>query len=103
MDIIINGSLNSKGDPNGVVDAPKSSLFYKTGSFYKINYTGSYSTNWQNVFVRSFGIPNFAVTVEDLKIQAVETGSFFYVKTTNEGNLQGWVLLANKTPFIPSK
>ena len=92
MDIILKASLDSKGNPNGVIDAPKAALFYKTGSFYKINYSGSNSTNWEQVYINSLGISSFAVTLEDIRVQTVETGSFLYLKTTNIGNLYGWVL-----------
>jgi len=66
MSIIINRSLDAYGNPNGVIDAPKAALFYKTGSFYKINYSGSNSTNWEQVYVKTIGYPQFAISEQDL-------------------------------------
>lgn len=100
MDIILTTSVGPNGDPNGAIDAPKSALFYKSGSFYKINYSGSSSHNWQNVYLKNMSIPSYARTSEDVNLQASNTGSFLYLKTTNGGNSNGWILLSNKRPTI---
>jgi hypothetical protein len=100
MSIIIKNTIGIYGDPNNILDGPKGSQFYKTGSFYKINYSGSVASGWENVYFQKFGIPTYAITSEDASLNQTATGSFLYLKTTKIGNKNGWKLLANKSPTI---
>ena len=100
MSIIIRNTVGYYGDPNNVLDGPKGSQFYKTGSLYKINYSGSVASGWENLYFQQLGIPTYAITSEDLSLDQTATGSFLYVKTTKIGNKNGWTLLANKSPLI---
>ena len=100
MNIILNASIGPDGNPNGIIDAPKSALFYKSGSFYSINYSGSDSPNWDRVYFQSFRNSKYYLTDRDIGLTDAATGSFLYLKTTNSKNLNGWLLLGNKQPFI---
>jgi len=100
MSIIIRNTAGYFGDPNNVLDGPKGSQFYKTGSFYKINYSGSVASGWEDVYFKQLGIPTYSITSEDLALNQINTGSFLYVKTTKIGNKNGWKLLSNKSPTI---
>lgn len=92
MSLIFDESIPPTGNPEGILDGPNGTQFYKTGSFYSINYTGS----WENVYFQQYKLGGYYLTNEDIAIMTVATGSFLYVKTTNVGNLNGWVLLSNK-------
>ena len=100
MSIIIRNTIGYFGDPNNVLDGPKGSQFYKTGSLYKINYSGSVASGWENLYFQQLGIPTYSITSEDLSLNQISTGSFLYVKTTKIGNKNGWTLLSNKSPLI---
>ena len=100
MSIIIRNTAGYFGDPNNVLDGPEGSQFHKTGSIYKINYSGSVASGWEDVYFKQLGIPTYAITSEDLALNQTDTGSFLYVKTTNIGNKNGWKLLSNKSPLI---
>ena len=100
MSIIIRNTVGYYGDPNNVLDGPKGSQFYKTGSLYKINYSGSVASGWENLYFQQLGIPTYSITSEDLSLNQISTGSFLYVKTTKIGNKNGWTLLSNKSPLI---
>lgn len=100
MSIIIKNTVGFYGDPNNVLDGPKGSQFYKTGSFYKINYSGSLAAAWEDVYFQKFGIPTYSITSEDVSLNQTATGSFLYLKTTKIGNKSGWKLLSNKSPTI---
>lgn len=100
MSIIVINTAGYFGDPNNVLDGPKGSQFYKTGSFYKINYSGSLASGWQNVNFVPFNVSGYYLTDEDIKLTNPDTGSFLYVKTTKVGNKNGWKLLSNKSPFV---
>ena len=56
MSIIIRNTTGYFGDPNNVLDGPKGSQFHKTGSFYKINYSGSVASGWEDVYFKQFGM-----------------------------------------------
>ena len=100
MSIIVINTAGYFGDPNNVLDGPEGSQFYKTGSIYKINYSGSVASGWEDVYFQPLGIPTYAITSEDLSVGQTGTGSFLYVKTTKIGNKNGWTLLSNKSPFL---
>ena len=100
MSIIIRNTVGYYGDPNNVLDGPKGSQFYKTGSLYKINYSGSVASGWEDVYFQQLGIPTYSITSEDLSLNQISTGSFLYVKTTKIGNKNGWTLLSNKSLLI---
>jgi hypothetical protein len=100
MSIIVYDNPSFDGDPNGSIDGPKGSQFYKTGSFYKINYSGSIPSGWQDVYFQPFNIQGYYLTNDDVKLINQSTGSFLYVKTTGTGSKTGWSLLSTKSPFI---
>ena len=100
MSIIVYSNPVTDGNPNGAIDAPKGAQFYKTGSFYKINYSGSLASGWQNVNFVPFNVSGYYLTDEDIKLLNPDTGSFLYVKTTAMGSKTGWTLLSNKSPFV---
>ena len=100
MNIILNASIGPDGNPNGIIDAPKAALFYKIGNVYSINYSGSNSPNWDIVYFQSFRNSKYYLTDEDIGLTVTDTGSFLYLKTTNSKNLNGWLFLGNKRPFI---
>lgn len=102
MSVFINRAPPVSGDPNGVIYAPKDALFFKSGSFYKINYSGSYGNDWQNLFFKKSVYSKYFYTLLDTAlIKKIDTGSYLYVKTTNELSNTGWKLVSNKSPLQP--
>ena len=99
-DVVIYDKPPANGNPNGVIDAPKGSLFFKKGSFYKINYSGSNSTDWKNLYFQPYNIPSYFLTDDDVQLIIPDTGSYLYNKTTESGIFTGWVFLSNKSPFF---
>lgn len=93
-DVIITASPDPMGNPNGIFDGPKNSKFYKTGSFYKINYYEG--DGWQDVYFKEFGYSDIYLNSDDTAIMNSYTGSYLYVKTTGKGTKTGWVLSAEK-------
>lgn len=102
MSLVLLSNLPPDGNPNGLIDGPKGTQFYKTGSFYKINYTGSVPSGWQDVVIQPFNIPGYYLTDEDIKLLNPEPNSFLYIKNTHSGTKIGWTLLATKSPFVKS-
>jgi hypothetical protein len=100
MSLIFNTYIPSDGNPNGILDGPKNSLFYKSGSFYKINYDGVNSTTWQNVYFTEYKNSVYTLTEQDVSILTKLSGAFLYVKRTPKGNLKGWELLKKANVFI---
>ena len=58
-DIVIYDKPPANGNPNGVLDGPKGSLFFKKGTFYKINYSGSNSPDWKDLYFQPYNIPSY--------------------------------------------
>lgn len=101
MDVIFYSSPAYDGNPDGIIDAPKGAQFYKSGSFYKINYSGSVSPNWQNVRFIAISSPAYVLSPQDEIVTQYSTGSYLYVKSTNKGTTKGWTLLAeNVNAFV---
>jgi len=82
MSQYINRNPAPDGDPNGIIYAPNGALFFKTGSFYVLNTSGSSGGNWQDVFFQPTSKPFIFRTEQD-----------------NSYNT-GWKFVSNKTPFI---
>lgn len=101
MSQYINRNPTPDGDPNGIIYAPNGALFFKTGSFYVLNTSGSSGGNWQDVFFRPTSNPFIFRTEQDIALLTrIETGSFLYIKTTDNSYNTGWKFVSNKTPFI---
>lgn len=100
MSIVVYRKPKYNGDPNGLLDGPKNTLFHKKGKFYKINYSGSLAPIWQPVYFVQTMLPNFMLTAKDKELLIQNTGSYLYVKTSNLGSKSGWTLLAEKDPTI---
>lgn len=101
MSQYINRNPAPDGDPNGIVYAPEGALFFKTGSFYVINTSGSSVPNWQSVFFEPTSKPFIFRTEQDIRLlNQIETGSFLYIKTTSNLYNTGWKFVSNKSPFI---
>jgi hypothetical protein len=93
--ITIKGTIPSNGNPEGLVAADVGALFYKSGSFYKINYVGMSSSLWQNVVFDPFGKNRIFVTEEDLaSIPTASNESMIYVKDTESSSF-GWKFLTS--------
>ena len=100
-DIVIYDKPPANGNPNGVLDGPKGSLFFKKGTFYKINYSGSDSPDWRDLYFQPYNIPSYFLIDDDIQlVEKPSTGSYLYSKTTNIGVNTGWVLLSYKSPFF---
>jgi hypothetical protein len=101
MSLFIKRNPPPDGNPNGIIYAPQGALFFKTGSFYKINYSGSkHNGVWENVFFRRTTTNFVYKTLEDVELlRQIETGSFFYVKNTSEISNTGWKFVSNKRPL----
>jgi hypothetical protein len=79
MSLYIKRNPPPDGNPNGIVYAPEGALFFKTGSFYRLKYSGSSQNGtWENVFFQPT-TKNFVYrTVEDVELLSrTMTGSFF--------------------------
>lgn len=100
MSVSFNFKIGYNGNPNGLLDGPKNTLFYKSGSFYNINYSGSVANGWQPAYFIPIGLPQYFITEADMLLSQGQTGSFLYVKTTDEGSKTGWKLLSNVGPLI---
>ena len=101
MSLYINRNPAPNGDPNGIIYAPAGALFLKTGSFYKINNSGSNGGTWETVFFQQTKDPFLFRTLRDIGLlKRVQTGSFLYVKTTTKLYDTGWKLVSNKTPLF---
>jgi hypothetical protein len=94
MDVIFYSSPAYDGNPNGIINAQKGTQFYKSGSFYKINYEGADPSSWQNVRFVAISYPKYLITTQDDAITQYSTGSYLYIKSTNKGSSLGWTLLA---------
>lgn len=101
--ISYNNRIPSDGNPEGIVDAPKGALFHKTGSFYKVNHSGSVATGWVNVYFNPPQQARYFLTAADISLLSVDSGSWLYTKTTAQGTAYGWTLLSKETPFNPIK
>jgi hypothetical protein len=101
--ITVRNRIPSDGNPDGIVYAPKNSLFYKSDEFYYISYSGSRSPSaWETVEFSPTTIPSLLKTTSDVELLSrVETGSFLYVKTTAGTLSSGWELLTTKSLFTP--
>lgn len=103
MSITYSNKLPSNGSPEGIIDAPKGALFHKTGSFYKLNNSGSSAAGWVDVYFVPYSVPNYYLTAGDISLLTVDSGSWLYTKTTPQGTTYGWELLSRGTPFNPIK
>lgn len=101
MSLYINRNPAPDGNPNGIIDAPLGALFYKTGSFYMLNASGSGVGTWEDVFFQPTSKPFIFRTEQDIVLlKKIQTGSFLYAKTTNSLYNTGWKFISNKSPFI---
>lgn len=104
MSLYIKRNPPPDGNPEGIIYAPQGALFFKTGSFYKLKYSGSNpSGDWENV---RFGptTNNFIYrTSADIDLlKRIETGSFLYIKSTSQSSNTGWKFVSSKPLFITS-
>ena len=101
MSLYINRNPAPDGDPNGMIDAPVGALFFKTGSFYVLNISGSAGGSWEDVFFQPTSKPFIFRTEQDIRLlNQIETASFLYIKTTNNLYNTGRKFIGNKSPFI---
>jgi hypothetical protein len=102
MSLIINKAPPPDGNPEGILNAPLNALFFKTGSFYKINNSGSDAIGWDDVYFSYFYGPFSMRTAQDIELlENIELGTYLYVKTTEQVYNTGWKLLSKKSPFYP--
>ena len=98
--VIINNIVPSDGDPEGLIEAQKGALFYKTGSLYKINYYGFFSASWQNVYFHPYNFSPVFLTSSDLDlIPAPNSGGYVYVKTLDSSSM-GLKFLTYEAPYF---
>lgn len=86
MDVIFYSSPKFDGNPNGIIDAPQGAQFYKSGSFYKINYGGAKEPLWQNVKFIALSANQYTLTNQDNNVTQYSTGSYLYVKSSKKRN-----------------
>jgi len=101
MSISYNHKIPADGNPEGIVDAPLGACFYKNGSFYKVNYSGSAAAGWVSAYFKSSTTPNYFLTSADIALLAMDTGSYLYTKTTPQGTPYGWTLISRAYMFNP--
>jgi hypothetical protein len=89
--VVINGTIPSDGNPEGVIVASSGALFYKFNGLYKISYGGYTSGSfWQNVSFQPFTTNVLFQTVNDINsIPTASNGTYLYAKETGNGSMDG--------------
>ena len=101
MSLVVNRKVPANGNPDGLLYATYGALFYKYNQFYWVNYQGTKSETWENVFFLASKEPAYNRTEEDVEmLRDITTGSFLYIKDTGATYKTGWRLISEKSILI---